>query len=227
MENTSVPLLALALLVPARSGGSIVGVVTTRAVAPNPIRVTIDPDVCGSAVPDDSIVVDTAGHLSGVVLTVTGLKTMAPAEVAVVNERCRFTPRVALVRPKGIVKMTSRDSVLHTMHAAGADGKALFNLSMPIQNLTMSRPIDRPGVVTLSCSTHTWMRGFLFVTDEASAISAADGSFRLDNVPAGMREVRVWHETLQSTPLRVTVRDGETTTVDVVLEAAATPARKP
>ena len=58
---------------------------------------------------------------------------------------------------------------------------------MPIPNLTISKPIDKPGVVTLSCSTHTWMRGYLFVTDELSAVSAArDGKFQLDNVPAGV-----------------------------------------
>jgi hypothetical protein len=103
------------------------------------------------------------------------------------------------------------------MHAAAADGKAYFNVSMPIPNLTISKPIDKPGVVTLSCSTHTWMRGYLFVTDELSGISGRDGKFQLDNVPAGVVELRFWHETLKAAPVKVTVKDGQSVNVDVVL----------
>jgi plastocyanin len=192
-------------------------VISTSEAARPPIRVTIDPGVCGSSVPDDSIRVSGAGQVSGAVVTVAGVKAPAPAEAQVMNEACRFVPRVSLLRPKGAIKMTSKDPVLHTMHAAGGDGKALFNVSLPIPNMTLSRPIDRPGVVLLSCSTHTWMRGYLFVTDEVAAASGNDGTFRLENVPAGVQELRIWHEALKADPLRVTVKDGETTTVQVTL----------
>ena len=92
-----------------------------------------------------------------------------------------------------------------------------FNISLPTPNLTISKPIDKPGVVTLSCSTHTWMRGYLFVTDELSGVSGADGKFHLENVPAGVVELRFWHETLKAAPVKVTVTDGESVNVDVVL----------
>jgi len=202
---------------PAVAGGSIAGVVTTREAAPGPIRVNVDPRVCGESVKDESLVVDAAGHVSGAVVSLAGVKLPAPAEAAVVNDGCRFVPRVAVVRPKGTIRMSSRDAVMHTVHAAAPGGKALFNLSLPIPNAVLSRPIDKPGVVTLSCSTHTWMRGYLFVTEDAATLTGADGSFRIDDVPAGTREVRIWHESLKAAPVWVTVKDGETTTVNVVL----------
>ncbi|HEX5214582.1 MAG TPA: carboxypeptidase regulatory-like domain-containing protein [Vicinamibacterales bacterium] len=212
----------IALAVPAaapRAGGTIVGVVTTAAKNPPPLRVTIDPDVCGQTLPDDSIAVDAAGHLAGVVLTVPGVKAAAPAEAPVTNDKCRFAPRVSLVRPNGTVAMTSKDSVLHTMHAAAADTRSLFNVSLPIPNMKISRPIDKPGVVTLTCSTHTWMRAYLFVTEELSAVSGADGSFKLDNVPAGSYDIKVWHEALKAAvPTRVVVKDGETVTLNVTMK---------
>jgi plastocyanin len=96
----------------------------------------------------------------------------------VTNDKCRFGPRVSLVRPNGTVAMTSKDTVLHTMHAAAADTRVLFNVSLPIPNMKISKPIDKPGVVMLTCSTHTGMRGYLFVTEELSAMSSADGSFQ-------------------------------------------------
>jgi plastocyanin len=212
--------VALAVLQPgvrAGAGGSVTGTITTKETAMKPIAVTIDPAVCGQSLPNEAITVDAAGHLANVVVTITGVKAQAPADAPLNNEKCAFVPRVATLRPGGSVKMTSKDPILHTMHAAGADGKAYFNVSMPIPNLTISKPLDKPGVVTLSCSTHTWMRGYLFVTDELSVISHPDGKFQLDNVPAGVVELRFWHEMLKAAPVKVTVKDGQSVSVDVVL----------
>ena len=152
-------------------------------------------------------------------LTVPGVKVAAPPEAPVTNDKCRFGPRVSLVRPNGTVAMTSKDTVLHTMHAAAADTRVLFNVSLPIPNMKISKPIDKPGVVMLTCSTHTRMRGYLFVTEELAAISGADGSFKLDNVPAGSYDIRVWHEALKAAvPTRVVVKDGETVTLNVTMK---------
>ena len=72
------------------------------------------------------------------------------------------------MRPNGAVKMTSKDATMHTMHAAGDGGPAFFNVSIPVPNVTLSRPIDKAGLVTLSCSTHTWMRGYLLVSEDSA-----------------------------------------------------------
>ena len=195
----------------------IVGVVTTKVAAPAEMRVAIDPAVCGQTTPDESVVRDAAGHLANVVVTVTGIKQPPPAKVSVVNEHCRFAPRVSLLSPKGSIEMTSRDPVLHTMHAAPESGRVLFNVSLPVPNLTLSKPVDRPGLVLLSCSTHTWMRGFLHVTEELSVVSGADGTFRIEGVPPGAHLLRVWHEQLKSAPVPVTVKEGATVTVAITM----------
>jgi len=205
-----------AAVVPA--GGTIVGVATTKEATAPAIRATIDPAICGSTVPDESVLVTGGGQLANVVVSVPGVKASQPAEAAFANEKCRFVPRVGLMRPGGAVKMMSKDATLHTMHAAGADGRAFFNVSIPVQNVTLSRPVDKAGLVTLSCSTHTWMRGFVQVTEELSALSGADGRYRLEGVPAGKYQLRVWHETLKAAaPVTVVVKDGETVTVDLTL----------
>ena len=202
----------------APAGGIIVGIATTKEATPPAIRATIDPAVCGSTVPDESVMVAGGGQLANVTVSVPGVKASQPAEVAFANEKCRFVPRVGLMRPGGAVKMTSKDATLHTMHAAAADGRAFFNVSIPVQNVTLSRPVDKAGLVTLSCSTHTWMRGFVQVTEELSALSGADGRYRLEGVPAGKYQLRVWHETLKTAaPVTVVVKDGETVTVDLTM----------
>jgi plastocyanin len=219
-------ILAGAVLLPAwrettaaRAGGTIVGTVSTNEAARPPLRVAIDENVCGTTVPNESIVVDARGGLAGAVVTVAGLKTAAPAETTVANEKCRFVPHVAIVRPAGTVKVTNKDPqpVLHTTHAQqrvpDGKGKVLFNVGLPIPNMTLSKTVDKAGVVDLVCNTHTWMRGYLYVTEELSAISGADGAFRLEGVPAGTYELRVWHEVLKSAPVKVTVKEGESATV--------------
>ena len=197
--------------------GAIAGVATTREAAPKPIRVTIDPAVCGSSLPDESIAVDAAGHLANVIVTVAGVKAGVPAETAVSNEKCAFVPRVSTIRPGGSLKMSSKDPMLHTMHAAAPDGRAFFNVSIPMPNVTISRPLDKPGLVTLSCSTHTWMRGYLLVTDERSAVTGRDGKFQIDGLAPGTYELRIWHEALKAPPAKVVVKEGETATIDLTL----------
>jgi plastocyanin len=199
------------------AAGAIAGIAATKEAAPKPIRVTVDPNVCGQSLPDESIAVDAAGHLANVIVTVAGVKAGAPAEAAVSNEKCAFVPRVSTIRPGGAVKMSSKDPMLHTMHAAAPDGRAFFNVSIPMPNVTLSRPIDKPGLVTLSCSTHTWMRGYLLVTDERSAVTGRDGKFQIDGVAPGTYELRIWHEALKAAPVKVAVKDGETAAIELTL----------
>src|SRR3990170_1069020 len=63
-----------------RAGGTIIGLATTKEPVPKPVRVTIDPSICGQSLPDESVVVDAAGHLANVVVTAPGVKVQQPAE---------------------------------------------------------------------------------------------------------------------------------------------------
>ena len=200
----------------ARAGGTIVGVVTTKEPPGPAIRVTIDQAACGASLPDEAIVVDAAGHLANAVITIAGLKGAPPAETTISNTGCRFVPRVSMLRPGGSVKMTSTDPVLHTMRASTADGRALFNISLPVPNMAVWRALDAAGPVQFACSTHPWMRGYVVVSADAAIVTGADGAFRVENVPPGTYDVQFWHESLHASSARVTVKDGATATVNLV-----------
>ena len=62
----------------------------------------------------------------------------------------------------------------------------------------------------VGCSTHQWMRGWIIATDEQSAVTGADGTFTLADVPPGTYQLRVWHEALKATTQTVTVTAGKT-----------------
>ena len=197
--------------------GSITGTITTSAKGVAPIRVTIDQKVCGDQLPDEAIIVDAQGRLANAVVILTGVKGQHAAGPMVMNENCRFAPRVQLIAPKANLKTSSKDPVLHTTNAQLENGRTLFNVALPRPGLTITRAISSSGNVRLSCNTHPWMRGWMVATSEAAAVSGADGRFTIDNVPPGSYELRVWHEALKGAPQKVMVTSGKVTEVNVRL----------
>jgi hypothetical protein len=193
----------------AQSVSSIVGTVTTTAKSAAPVRVTIDQKICGNELPDEAIVVDAQGRLANAVVILTGVKKAPAAETVVTNEKCSFAPRVQLVRPNGNVRTTSKDPMLHTTQAQLENGRSIFNVALPMPGINISKPIGGAGTVRLNCNVHPWMRGWVIVTDDAAAVSGADGKFAIDNVPPGTYELRVWHETLKGALQKITVVAGK------------------
>ena len=194
----------------AHAQGVVTGTITTNAKGLAPVRVTIDQKVCGNELADEAIVVGAGGALANAVVILNGVKRAA-GEPVVMNEGCRFSPRVQIARPNANVKTSSKDPILHTTNAQLENGRTIFNVAIPIPGITITKPIGAAGTVRLSCNTHPWMRGWVVVTDFASAISGSDGRFTIDNVPPGTYELRVWHEALAGAPQKVTVAGGKVT----------------
>jgi hypothetical protein len=197
--------------------GSITGTITTSAKGAPPVRVTIDQKVCGQELPDEAIVVDAQGRLANAVVILTGVKRQQSTEPMVMNEQCRFGPRVQVMAPKATVRTSSKDPVLHTTNAQLENGRTLFNVALPFPGITIQRTISVNSHVRLGCNTHPWMRGWLVVTDQAAAVSGADGRFTIPDVPPGTYELRVWHEALKGAPVKVTVTAGKPADVAITL----------
>jgi hypothetical protein len=198
--------------------GSVTGVITTGAKGAAPVRVTIDQKVCGNELPDEAIVVDGQGHLANAVVILTGVKRAASSDAVVTNEKCRFGPRVQIVRPNSSVRTTSKDPILHTTQAQQENGRTIFNVALPVPGINIAKPIGPAGIVRLNCNTHPWMRGWMIVTDEAAAVSGADGRFTIADVPPGTYEARVWHESLKAQSQKITVVAGQPTVITFALK---------
>ncbi len=216
-------MLCLLLTASSASAQSVVGTITTKVKGAAPLRVTIDQKTCGNELPDEAIVVDARGRLAGAVVMLTGVKPVAaqdkrPTHLTISNEQCRFVPRVQLARPNASIRTTSKDPVLHTTQAQLGSGRTIFNVALPVPGITISKSIGASGPVRLSCNTHPWMRGWVIVTDDAAAISGPDGTFRIDNVPPGSYELRVWHEALTGAAQQIHVVAGKPTEINLELK---------
>jgi hypothetical protein len=203
----------------AQGAGTVTGIVTTKASGLKPVRVTIDQNVCGNEVPDEAVVTDAAGRLANAVVTAVGVKARASASTSsVMNEKCRFSPRVQIARPNATITTSSSDPILHTTNAQTNAGNTIFNVAVPVPGIKINKPVKDVGLLRLSCNTHPWMRGWVLVTDEISAVTGIDGTFTLNDVPAGTYELRVWHEVLKGAPQKVSVVAGKITSLSFVLQ---------
>jgi plastocyanin len=200
--------------------GTIAGVVTMDdPPAPGTLAPNIDQTVCGDTLPNEEIVADADGHVANAVIRVTGVPwSEGPAASTLNNIDCRFVPHVQIAKTREQLDITSEDDTLHSTHAYDDRNRTDFNIAMPFSGLNVTRPLRRPGVMRVECDSHKWMRGWIVVSNDIGAVSEADGTFTIEDVPAGTHEVTIWHETLGSQPQTVTVTAGETTTAAFTLQ---------
>ncbi len=137
-----------------------------------------------------------------------------PAEPVVLNqEGCIYLPHVFGIQVGQELQILNSDQTLHNIHATPAANQE-FNIGQPVMGMSTTRTFDTVEVmVPFKCDVHRWMNSYVGVLDHPYfAVSAADGSFSIGNVPPGDYTVGVWHERLGEQEMTVTV--GELATVD-------------
>ena len=214
--------------------GRIVGTVRLAGPPPAvrpPIATIIDSTVCGTEVPDQSLLVDHDGRVANAVVVLRGVAAGAAAErpeAVVDNVHCRFVPRVQVVTRGQTVRVRSSDPVLHNAHPVlvGDAEVSIANLALAIPGQTMdltrrlaaALPTSGEALVRIGCDVHPWMRGWLVVLDHPyAAVSGADGRFAIEAVPPGSYTLALWHETLGRAERPLTVPPGATVSIDPTL----------
>ncbi|MHB8875932.1 MAG: carboxypeptidase regulatory-like domain-containing protein [Myxococcaceae bacterium] len=203
-------------------GGRVTGRVrlTTPPPARAPLKVEKDVPVCGATQPDITYVVGAEGALANVVVVIDGVtrgKPLGKREALLDQKGCRFTPRV-LAFPKGTkLEIRSSDPTLHNTHVQRG-GKDVFNVALPVMDMKVTKKLKEPGVHAIGCDVHTFMKGWVFVTEHPYVtVTDAQGRFELADVPPGTYRLRAWHEAAGEKPLEaVVVTGGGTATVEIL-----------
>ena len=69
--------------------------------------------------------------------------------------------------------------------------------------------MEQARIVDIQCDVHPWMSAYLYpVKNPYFAITEADGSFEITDVPPGKHLLRLWHETLGRSEKKVVVTEG-------------------
>ena len=116
---------------------------------------------------------------------------------SMVNKDCRFLPHVQTIDRGAKVLVENHDPILHTTHPIFVKSKVTaFNIGMPRQGQKSKKKIRQAGVMKVQCdSGHTWMRSWIHsFTHPYHTVTATNGTFVIDGIPAGKYTLKVWHE---------------------------------
>lgn len=164
--------------------------------APRALEVTKDRAVCGESAEDEGVLVSDGG-LANVVVRIAAPGSPAPPVEAVLDQRgCRFVPHVLAVPVGSRLVLLNGDRVLHGVR--GTEGpRTAFDVPMPGDARSVTKPLTRPGPIEIGCDVHAWMRAWVHVVDGPHfAVSDARGGFVVPGVPPGRHAAIAWHERL-------------------------------
>jgi len=130
----------------------------------------------------------------------------APAEHAKINQQnLVFHPHILPVQVGTTVDFLNSDAVLHNVFSPDACADK-FNLGTWPQGQTKSFTFKKECVATLLCKVHPEMEAFVVaVPTPYFAVTKADGSYTIANVPDGAYTVKVWHPKLKGAEKAVKV----------------------
>jgi plastocyanin len=128
----------------------------------------------------------------------------APATVAIEQKDFRFLPYVTVVAPGGAVRFVNKDPFDH--HIRTLPGGPLGNVA-PIKTFEFrlaaaggrgdaseAVTLELPGSILLGCHLHGSMRGHVLVANTPwFAVTDDRGRARVEGLPEGAVEVKVWH----------------------------------
>ena len=145
----------------------------------------------------------------------------APAELAarkatIAQRDEQFAPHVVAVTSGSSVSFPNDDPFFHNVFSLSRG--ASFNLGRYPSGVTRSRQFARSGLVKVFCELHSHMSAVIRVFDHPwFTIPDDQGSFSINDVPAGEHTLVAWHERIGERRDRVTIRPGQAIEVTFTL----------
>ena len=215
--STTEPAAPAAPAVDPATAATVAGKVTFEGALPanQPIRMNADP-ACVAANKGQSLTQETyvgeGGSLGNVFVYVqSGLSGTFPAPTTAVvldQKGCRYVPHVFGVQVGQPIEIINSDATLHNVHATPKTNSE-FNTAQPIQGMKTSHTFtakEADVVVPFKCDVHGWMNASVGVLDHPYfAVTKADGSFSIPNLPPGTYTLAAWHERLGTQTQSITV----------------------
>ncbi len=145
--------------------------------------------------------------LTDVVVFLDGVKVKAkPDKASVVMKGKTFIPHVVAVPVGGTVEFPNEDPIFH--NAFSVSGENRFDLALYKRPKTGVQTFQHPGVVKVYCNIHPQMSAVVVVVDNPFFTKVQpDGTFTVENVPAGRHRLKAWHERAGEATVEVTVSD--------------------
>lgn len=197
--------------------GTLSGKVSFAGTAPAPekVKVAADPK-CQSMHPQGLLKQTVQVKDGGLAHVFVWVKNApggqpAPTEAAVLDQQgCMYHPHVVGVRTGQPIKIKNSDDTLHNIHPRPTVN-AEFNIGQPRKGMESTKSFDKQEImIPVGCDVHPWMRSYISVVDHPYfAVTKDDGTYEIEDLPAGEYEVEAYHEKLKTQTQKVTVKDGD------------------
>ncbi len=103
-----------------------------------------------------------------------------------------FIPLVTVVQAGTYIRFPNHDVVRH--HVYSFSPPKPFELKLYVGEPASPVLFDKPGEVVLGCNIHDDMLAFIYIVDTPwFAKTGADGTARIQSVPEGDYELKLWH----------------------------------
>jgi hypothetical protein len=222
-STAGTPAAAPAAAAVAADAATITGSVKFEGAAAKPaiIQMSADP-YCQSQhpapVPDEDVVLSPTGQLANVFVYVKDVKGTfpTPASDALIDQKgCQYHPHVQGVQVGQTLDIRNSDATLHNIHALPVVNNQ-FNEGQPVQGMVSKKKFDKVEETPfkMKCDVHGWMHSYMAVMPHPFfAVSAADGSFTIPNLPPGQYTLVAWHEKYGTQQQQITVAPKEAKSV--------------
>ncbi len=118
-------------------------------------------------------------------------------EIVFDQKKCTFLPHALFVRTDQTVLVKSSDPINHNTRTAPIRNQPLNVIITANQKDPLKVEFKGPESLPMQvkCDIHTWMSAWWLVLDHPyGAITDEDGKFKIEKLPVGDHEFRVWHE---------------------------------
>ena len=201
-------------------GGGTVEVAVTYNGAPvvEKLKINKDTQQCGTEAEVDRVMVGSNKGLANAVVSVPTAKGAPRMVKATVDQHgCKFVPHVSAMMP-GELELKNSDGILHNIHTYSTVNPSI-NKAQPKFKKVMTEKLEKPEFVKLTCDVHSWMLGWVAVLPTPFfGVTDANGTAKIENVPAGKQSIEVWHETLGKQTREVEVKAGQVAKVGIEIK---------
>jgi len=231
---------------PSGNEGTITGKVSltgtpSAAVAPKPIDMSSEASCAsGNSKPMTESVVVNDGKLANVFVyikdgtTADGQKITSfsfpvlATEVNLDQKGCHYTPHVIGLQTGQTLKVTNSDTATHNVHPQpnASIGNEEWNQTQAGGAAPIIKTFKRQEVlIPVKCNQHNWMKSYIGVVKHPYfAVTNADGTFEIKNVPPGTYTIEAWQESYKSKSQQITVPSKGTANAEFTYDAGASAA---